>query len=1215
MITKVLGNVRSVLVLVLSYDVPKVDCSDPTTLTMSASSQKTSPRTQELLALMHERILILDGAMGTMIHRHNPTPEDWGGDKFLNCSENMLLSRPAWIGDIHRAYLKAGADIIETNTFGATPLVLAEFGLEGKSDELNTIAVRLAKEAAAEFATPAKPRFVAGSLGPTTRSITVQANVTFQELMETYQAQARALLAAGVDIFLVETVFDTRNAKAAVIAVQNACAEAGVCLPVMVSGTIERSGTMLAGQTAEAFAASLQHIDLLALGLNCATGPDLMTGHIRSIHDVSQKPLSCYPNAGLPDEDGRFPETPASLARALSRYAENGWLNVVGGCCGTTHEHIAAIAEMAAAHRPRPFWEPKPHRSFYCGTELLEATDDNRPLLVGERTNVIGSRAFKKLIAAEKWEESTEIARKQIRGGAHIVDVCLQSTERDESQDIPPFYDLLIRKAPKAPVMVDTTDPAAVELSLTYLQGKAIVNSINLEDGEEKFEIMVPVLKKYGAAVVVGSIDEDPVQAQAFTRERKLAIAQRSHALLTQKYGLAEEDLIFDPLVFPCASGDENYIGAAVETIEGIRLIKQHLPHSKTVLGISNVSFGLPPTARETVNSVFVYECTRAGLDLAIVNAEKLERYASLPEDEKQMARDLLFNTPVADAPTDHPQHDLLVTAPADWREQTKEQRAAINQFHIQRVTAHFRGVKREKPAMATLPLDERLARYVIEGVKEGLVADLELKRAEGLSPLQIINGPLMVGMNEVGRLFNNNELIVAEVLQSAEAMKTAVAHLEQFMEKTESAAKGKVVLATVKGDVHDIGKNLVEIILSNNGYTVVNLGIKVPPEEIIAACKQHAPDAIGLSGLLVKSAHQMIVTAEDLKQAGIETPVLVGGAALSLNFTRKRITPAYDGAVLYCKDAMEGLSTLNALQSPDTRSETLARGRIVAEAAEAPKAEKIAAPAVRSSKVRLDVPRPPLPYSERRVLAEMPEHQTVFSYINPQMLYVRHLGLKGSFDKKLAERDAKALELNALVEEVKAEAAGWLKIRAVWRYFEAEAEGNALNVFEPGAAAPSHSFHFQRQAQPDGLCLADYVLPPLNGVRDHFALFVVSAGDGVREKSEEAKNAGAFLKSHVIQALAIETAEAAAEWLHRRIREEWGYPDPPETTMRDRFRARYHGKRYSFGYPACPNLEDQVGLFGLLHPEDIGVGCMMEPEASVSAVVFHHPGCDYFAV
>jgi 5-methyltetrahydrofolate--homocysteine methyltransferase len=667
---------------------------------------------------------------------------------------------------------------------------------------------------------------------------------------------------------VLETCNDTRSVKAGLLGIERLRRELGRPIPIMVSATIEPMGSMLAGQTADAFWASVSHADLISVGLNCGTGPEFMTDHLRTLHEMATTRISCYPNAGLPNEELKYNETPESVAAHLERFVNHGWLNIVGGCCGTTPGHIRAIAEMVAGREPRPV-KSSSHRVYFSGKELVEADDSNRPLIVGERTNVIGSRLFKNLVAEEKWEQATEIARWQVKNGAHIIDVCLQSTDRDEIKDIPPFYDKLNNKI-KAPIMIDTTDPNAIELALTYCQGKSLINSINLEDGEEKFERTCPVARRYGAALVVGCIDEDKQQAQAFTRERKLQIAQRSFRILTEKYGIPAEDIVFDPLVFPCATGDANYIGGAVETIEGIRLIKENIPYVKTVLGISNISFGLPAAAREVVNSVFLYYCTKAGLDLAIVNAQKLERFASIPAEERRLAEDLLFNTPPAAIP-----------GPADWRRQTPEQKVAINQFHIAAIAEHFRGATgRTKQKASDLPLDQRLANYIIEGAKDGLIPDLDLKRQEGAAPLDIINGPLMAGMSEVGRLFNNNELIVAEVLQSAEAMKASVNHLEQFMTKADTAARGKILLATVKGDVHDIGKNLVEIILTNNGYTVINLGIKVLPETLIQEFQKHQPDAIGLSGLLVKSAQQMVVTAEDLKAAGVEAPILVGGAA-----------------------------------------------------------------------------------------------------------------------------------------------------------------------------------------------------------------------------------------------------------------------------------------------------------------------------------------------
>jgi 5-methyltetrahydrofolate--homocysteine methyltransferase len=1172
-----------------------------------------------LRELLSQRILVLDGAMGTMLQQRNLTAEDFGGVALEGCNENLVRTRPDVVLDIHRKYFEAGSDLVETNSFGGAPIVLAEYGLAADAHFLNKRAAELARQAADEFSTPAKPRFVAGSIGPTTKAITVTGGVTFAELREAYYTQARALVEGGADLLLVETCQDTRNIKAAILAIHTLSKEIASEVPFIISVTIEAMGSMLAGQSIEAMWASLRFAKPLAFGMNCATGPEFMTDHIRTLNQLSGEFISCYPNAGLPDEEGKYLETPTTLAAQLEKFVDHGWLNIVGGCCGTTEKHIRAIAQMVESKAPRQR-PAEAHRAIYSGIETIEAEESTRPLLVGERTNVIGSRLFKNLVAEEKWEEASEIARRQVRGGAHIVDVCLQSTERDEKKDIPYFYEKLIRKV-KTPVMIDTTDPTSIELALTYCQGKSIINSINLEDGEEKLERVVPIAHQFGAAVIVGCIDEDPKQAQAFTRERKLAIAQRSYALLTEKYGLAPEDIIFDPLVFPCATGDENYIGGAVETIEGIRLIKQALPDVRTILGISNISFGLPAGAREVINSVFLYYCTKAGLDLAIVNAEKLERFASIPTHERELAENLLFSHPPKEVPAGHSLSGLLHEVPADWRKQNKEQRAAVNQFHIAAITEHFRTAKKkEKTRAADLPLDERLANYIIEGTRDGLVADLDKKRHDGAAPLDIVNGPLMAGMAEVGRLFNANELIVAEVLQSAEAMKAAVNHLEQFMEKADTAKRGKVVLATVKGDVHDIGKNLVEIILKNNGYDVVNLGIKVPPEELIKAYQLHKPDAIGLSGLLVKSAQQMVITAGDLKAAGIEIPLLVGGAALSAKFTQTKIAPSYSKAVCYAKDAMTGLRLMNQLMDPATR-ETVVREHtssgdgfdvtIKVKVAETPKIG-------RSPRVRTDLPIPAVSYLDRKIRL-VPDLRDLWTYMNPFMLYGRHMGFRGDFEKRFAERDPQAVELFEKMEEVKNEASGFMKVRAVWQFFESEAAGDSLHLFSPGAKEPLHTFRFPRQRQGDFLCLSDYVLPPQNSRRDHLALFVVSAGEGIRDRAEKAKNEGYYFMSHGLQALTHETAEACAEWLHRRIREDWGFPDPPEMTVAQRFTSRYRGKRYSFGYPACPNLEDQAGMWKLLKPEEIGVqlteGFMMDPEASVSALVFHHPDCTYFGV
>lgn len=1156
------------------------------------TTPSSSTSAKDLLLLMRERILLFDGAMGTSIFAKHLTADDFGGPQYENCNEYLAITRPHIIANIHESFLQAGSDIVETDTFGATRIVLAEFGLQDRALEINQAAARLAKEVAQRYSTPAKPRFVCGSMGPTTKPISVIGGATFDQMREAYAEQAEGLLLGGADLLILETAQDTLNLKAGIIGVHEAFHKTGISAPLIISGTIETMGTMLAGQGIEALYVSLAHNDLLAFGLNCATGPDFMTDHIRTLSQISRFPVLCMPNAGLPDEEGRYNESPEMIAAKLERFVDQGWINTLGGCCGTTPEHLRLLAQMLDGKKPRMTQAPR--RSVVTGLEPLTIEEDKRPVLVGERTNVIGSRKFKELIIAGAFEEGTEIGRRQVRGGAQVVDVCLADPDRDELADMTKFLDLLVKKI-KVPLMIDSTDARVIEESLKRSQGKAIINSINLEDGEERFEKVVPLIRKYGAAVVVGCIDEDPVQGMAVTRKRKLEVAKRSYDLLTRKYGVPAEDLIFDPLVFPLGTGDQNYIGAGEETIEGVRLIKETFPECKTILGISNVSFGLPPAGREVLNSVFLYHCVKAGLDMAIVNSEKLERYASIPEEERHLSEDLIY-----------------------WR----------GNDPVAAFAAHFRqkNTKAKTDTRKDLPLDERLARCIIEGSKEGLVDDLN-EALQARRPLEIINGPLMAGMDEVGRLFNSNELIVAEVLQSAEAMKAAVGHLEQFMEKTDDALKGSVLLATVKGDVHDIGKNLVEIILGNNGYKVINLGIKVPPETLIEAYRTHKPDMIGLSGLLVKSAQQMVVTAQDLKTAGVSCPILVGGAALTARFTATKIAPEYEGLVCYANDAMNGLDLANQIVVPEKR--TALNNRILTDRqrlseqiqkpAENPVVVEVVAPRASSITHEHEIPLPP---DLRSHVLDNYDLEDVFAYINPTMLYGKHLGLKGNLETLLEQGDKKARELDRLVRGLEDEilAKKLLRARGVYKFFPANSNGDQILIYNSTGTEVIEVFHFPRQAHGEGLCLSDFVAPQSSGKRDYVALFTVTCGHGVRELAEQYKQDGQYPKSHTLQAIAIEGAEAFAELLHRRLREMWGFPDAAELTMRERFKARYRGVRVSFGYPACPRLEDQTKLFKLLQvTETIGVdlteGFMMEPEASVSALVFHHPQAKYFSI
>lgn len=1127
--------------------------------------------------------------MGTMLQRANFTADDFGGEEFEGCNENLNLTSPSVIANIHREYLEAGADIIETNTFGATSLVLDEYGLGYKAYEINKIAAMIAIGEVQKVYSEEWPRFVAGSMGPTTKTLSVTGGTTFDELAASYEEQAIGLIDGGVDLLLLETSQDMLNVKAGFAGIQSAFSKTGTTLPIVISGTIEPMGTTLAGQSIEAFYISVEHMKPVAVGLNCATGPEFMQDHIRSLSNLATTAVSCYPNAGLPDEEGHYHETPEILAKKLSDFAAHGWLNIVGGCCGTTPEHISAISEAMKNYQPRGYEPSSVH--MVSGIEPFVYDDPTlRPIMVGERTNVIGSRKFKRLITEGKFEEASEVARAQVKGGAHVIDICLADPDRDEIVDMENFIKEVVKKV-KVPLVIDSTDEKVIEKALKYSQGKAIINSINLEDGEERFEAIVPLIHRYGAAVVVGTIDEEGMGVSA---ERKLEIAKRSHDLLVNKYGLQPQDLIFDPLVFPVGTGDEQYIGSAKATVEGIRLIKEHLPGVQTILGISNVSFGLPPVGREILNSVFLYHCTQAGLDYAIVNTEKLERFASISKEEVQLADALLFET-------------------------TDETLATFTEF--------YRGKKKEaKSTVPNMTLEERLAYYVVEGTKEGLLPDLDLALESFPAPLDIINGPLMDGMKEVGRLFNDNQLIVAEVLQSAEVMKAAVSHLEPHMEKGDvSASKGKVILATVKGDVHDIGKNLVDIILSNNGYDVIDLGIKVNPTDLVQAILREKPDMVGLSGLLVKSAQQMVLTAQDMKDAGISLPILVGGAALSRKFTDTKIAKEYDGLVLYAKDAMTGLSLANQLGSPEEHQKLLDEKSEKLAALEIPRELPVRPVGSVAVKVKPAVStEAPVftPMDTKRHILKTYSLSHIEPYINMQMLIGHHLGVKGKVAKLIAEKDEKAVKVKDVVDQLLADASreNWITPNAVYQFFPAQSDGNKIYIYNPeNHNQIIETFDFPRQDSAPHLCLADFLKSVDSGVMDYVGFFTVTAGRGIREKADEFKAAGRFLESHALQALALETAEGFAELIHRQIRDRWGFPDPLDFSMQDRFAAKYQGQRFSFGYPACPDLEDQKKLFKLIHPEEIGIqltdGCMMEPEASVSAMVFAHPEARYFNV
>lgn len=1127
-------------------------------------------RPRDLAQELEQRILLLDGATGTALAAMGLGPADYGGEHLEGCHEALVLSRPDVVLELHRSYLAAGADLVETDTFGATPIVLGEYGLAERCEELNRRAAELARTACADFSTPSRPRFVAGSIGPTTKALTVTGGVTFAELLNAYRRQVTGLAEGGVDVLLIETSQDPLNLKAALIA----CREVAPHLPVAVSATLEPTGTTLGGQTLEAVAVMVEPWQPLWVGINCSTGPGPMTEHVRALAALTPSRVAVVPNAGMPDGEGRYHETPAQLAATLERFAAAGWVNLLGGCCGTTAEHIRLLRQVADRYSPRrpPAYDP----ARLAGAQVVEVVQRPAPLLVGERTNTLGSRKFRELVRAGRWAEAAEVGRRQVRGGAHALDVCLADPEGDELAATEALLPQL-RRAVRAPLVIDSTDPRVFAAALPLIPGRPLLNSVNLEDGGERLRQVANLACRFGAMVVAGCIDEHPTEGMARTAARKVEVAGRLLEEL-ERAGLRRREVLIDALVFPAATGDPAFAGAAAETIEGIRQLKRTSPDILTILGISNVSFGLPAAGREVLNAVFLHHCLAAGLDAAIVNTEQLVRFPSLAEEEVRLAEAVLFDGSLA----------------------------AVDAF-----VARYRGSHREVPARpedAHLPAEERLARMVRDGQRGGLEAVLAELLAR-MSPLEIINGPLMAGMDEVGKLFGEGKLIVAEVLVSAEVMQAAVDYLRPHLQGDAAAPRGSLLLATVRGDVHDIGKNLVGIIFSTNGFRVTDLGVQCPSDKLIAAWQQSPSDLIGLSGLLVRSAHQMVETVADLAAAGIRVPILVGGAALSPVFTRERIAPAYPGPVHYAPDAMAGLSLATRLLAGEVvvTSPTPPPPRPVAPSpGEAPAAPTAA-----------EVIPPPPPDLARHLLPSLPLDE-VLAHLNRQMLLGKHLGLRGSLARLLAAGDAKATQLAARVDRLTdtAVARGWLRPAGVYQFFRAASRGDEVVLFDPDGH-PLATLPYHRQRRSPFACAADWVRPRVDD-GDSVALFVVTCGAGIRSAATELRQAGRLLDSIALQALALETAEAAAEWLHRRLRTLWGFPDPPEMTMEERFRARYRGIRLSFGYPACPELAPQAEIFRLLRPGEIGVtlteGFMMDPEASVSAVVFHHPEARYLA-
>ncbi len=1128
--------------------------------------------------LVAKKILLLDGATGTQIQSFDPSAEDFGGEQYNGCNDYLNITRPEMIKEIHRRYLRAGSDIISTNSFGAIPNVLEEYDLKDKTYEIAKLSAQIAKETVTEFNSEIKPRFIAGSIGPTNKLINISPDITFDEMKANYRVAIEGLLDGGADIILFETCPDTSNLKAGAKALKELEEERNIEIPLMISVTIERNGTMLSGQDIEALYYSVAHLNPLSIGINCGLGPAQVQEHIKTLSKVANCATSLHPNAGLPDENGEYTESPEVFSNTVKNILQNGYANIAGGCCGTTPEHIAALSDKITDIPPRKPSGLSP--SISTGIDLLEFSEDNRPVFVGERTNMSGSKKFRKLIREEKFDAASDVAKKQVMKGAQVIDINLADTETEEQDNISRFYPVVLKKI-KTPIMIDSTASAdVIETALKFLQGKAIINSVNFED-MNRFDEVASLVSKYGAMIMTLLIDE---KEMAVTLEHKIELADRMYNRLTD-LGIKPADIIFDCLVFPVGSGDSSYYQCAKNTIDSIKAIKTKYPDTKFSLGISNCSFGLPAAGREALNSAYIYYATKAGLDMAIVNSEKVVRYATLTEEEKTLCYNILFDN-----------SDDNVNAFVNFYSE-KKVRAKQDDEHLK------------------LPLEERIKYYIIEGLKTGLTEDLDEAR-KSTAPMDIINSTLMEGMAEVGRRFNANELTVIEVLQSAEVMKSAVDHLKQFLDKNDVTTKGKFILATVKGDVHDIGKNLVEIVLSNNGYEVIDLGIKVDSSTIIEAIKEHNPDAVGLSGLLVKSALQMVTTAQDIREAGIDIPIYIGGAALSEKFATQKIQPHYDGEIIYSKDA------INCLNQLDNRFTSRVKEGVVND--QVPSA--VSRP-VKSDQNSDDLPLPdlkevsklPVPTDFDTHLFESPDLEELFANINPNMLYGKHFGLKGGgYRKLIAENDPKAIELTKKVKEVQTEIIEkqLFKPKGVFRFFRATKEKETLIVLDENSKILER-FPFPRQYKGENLCLTDYIS---NNKTDIIGFFSVTAGEGIHELAGKYKNEGEFVKSHILFSLAIETAEAFAEIIHRDMRSFIGINDPADFTPEDLFKVKYQGCRYSFGYPACPDLNLQEPLFKLLEiTENIGVklteGMMMEPEASITAMVMHHPEAKYFSV
>ncbi|MTF38819.1 methionine synthase [Cyanobacterium aponinum] len=1167
-------------------------------------------------------VLVFDGAMGTNLQVQNLTAEDFGGAEYEGCNEYLVHTKPEAVETVHRGFLEAGADVIETDTFGGTPLVLAEYDLADRSYYLNKTAAQLAKRLADEYSTPEKPRFVAGSMGPGTKLPTL-GHIDYDTLKNAYVTQVQGLYDGGVDLLLVETCQDVLQIKAALNAIEEVFAKKGERLPLMVSVTMETMGTMLVGTEINAALTILERYPIDIMGLNCATGPDLMKPHIKYLSENSPFVVSCIPNAGLPENVGgqaHYRLTPIELRMALMHFIEDLGVQIIGGCCGTRYEHIRALAEIASTLKPKQrqyHYEPSA-ASIYTTQPYQQ---DNSFLIVGERLNASGSKKCRDLLNAEDWDGLISLAKAQVKEGAHILDVNVDYVGRDGVKDMHELASRLVNNV-TLPLMLDSTEWQKMEAGLKVAGGKCILNSTNYEDGEERFFKVLELAKEYGAGVVIGTIDED---GMARTADKKVEIAQRAYNDVV-KFGIPAHEIFFDTLALPISTGIEEDRENGKATIESIQRIHAMFPECHFMLGVSNISFGLNPAARQVLNSVFLHEAMQVGMDGAIVSASKILPLAKIDEEALKVCRDLIYDLREFDG-------DICTYDP------------------LGKLTTLFEGktTKSNKKNVADLPIEERLKQHIIEGERIGLEDALKIA-LEKYPPLDIINVFLLDGMKVVGELFGSGQMQLPFVLQSAQTMKAAVAFLEPFMDKADSdgSGKGTFLIATVKGDVHDIGKNLVDIILSNNGYKVINLGIKQPVENIIQAYRESNADCIAMSGLLVKSTAFMKDNLETFNQEGITVPVILGGAALTPKFVYEDCQKTYKGKVVYGKDAFADLHFMDKLM-PSKHSNQwddfegflgdfaeenhLFKGRNFDESGEEKEkvkkdsslSEKIEIDTRRSEAVDPNIERPTPPFWGTKIMS--PDElnlDKILWYLDLQALFAGQWQFRKPQGQPREEYDQFLQEkVYPILEEWKAKikAENLLHPTLVYGYFPCQSEGNTLYIYNPEnpeAKEEIAKFEFPRQKSGKRLCIADFFASKDSGVIDVFPLQAVTVGEIATEYAQKLFANDEYTNYLYYHGMAVQTAEAMAEWCHARIRRELGFGHLEPDNIKEIFKQHYQGSRYSFGYPACPNMQDQYVQLDLLDAKRIGMYMdeseQIYPEQSTSAIVCYHPVAKYFS-